>query len=469
MAADLRALVASLGKDQVAAVMAGLSDEDAEVLLHDWRGVWARPEQLAPGTPGASDPRADWTTWVINAGRGFGKTRSGAEFVREKVDSGEWRHVALVAKTPRDARKVMLEGESGLLSIWPASMRPVYNPSLAQVTFWNGATAGIYSDEVPDQLRGPQHHGAWVDEFAKFRNPRDTWDQLMLGLRLGRRPQAIVTTTPRPLDVYVELMKEASTIVTRGSTMANLANLAKPFADYVVRRYAGTRLGRQELDAEVLADAEGALWSRDLIDRGRVTRAEVPGRATGIVGPDGKEAHVYDFLRLVVAVDPAVTSKPGVSDETGIVVVALARNGHGYVLDDATGLYTPEQWARRAIELYEAWRADLIVGEVNNGGDLVERNLRTWEDEEGRKRGKNVSYKSVKATRGKEVRAEPVKSLYEQRRLHHVGIIGELEDEMCTWVPGETEKSPNRVDALVWGATELMVDPSAELRVRRFA
>jgi phage terminase large subunit-like protein len=376
--------------------------------------------------------------------------------------------VALVGKNPREVRKVMLEGESGLLAVWPKARRPVYNPSLATVTFWNGSVASIYSDEVPDQLRGPQHHLAWVDEFAKFKNPRETWDQLMFGLRLGRHPRTVVTTTPRPLDVYVELMKEPTTVVTRGSTYENIANLARPFADYIKRRYEGTSLGQQELYADVLADAEGALWTRALINAGRVARGDVPSRRTGIMGPDNREVWVADFVRVVIGVDPAVTSKPGVSDLTGIVVIGIGRDGHGYVLNDLSGVHTPAEWARLVIETYETEGADLIVGEVNNGGDLVENTLRTWQDDLGRKRGENVAYKSVRATRGKEVRAEPVKSLYEQRRVHHVGIIGELEDEMCTWVPGD-KKSPNHIDALVWAVTEAMVSPEPAVRVRRFA
>lgn len=465
----VRDLIAAAGPDEVREAILAMSEKDAEAILHDWRGTWARAEQLAPGTDGSSDPRADWTTWIINAGRGFGKTRAGAEYVREMVDSGEWGHVALVAKTPRDARKVMLEGESGLLNIWPRAQAPTYNPSLAAVRFWNGATASIYSDEVPDQLRGPQHHGFWADEFAKFRNPRDTWDQLMLGLRLGRRPRGVMTTTPRPLDIYVELMADKSTVVTRGSTMANLANLAGPFRDYIIKRYAGTTLGRQELEAEILADQEGALWTRALIEAGRVGR--IPGSLgfskddeTGLYLP----AKGDGLRRVVVGVDPSGSSTAK-SDEVGIVAVGLgAEDDHGYVLEDGSGVYSPAEWAGRAIEMYERWGADLVVGETNYGGDMVENTVRTWEDAAGRKRGRNVAYKSVKATKGKAVRAEPVKALYEQRRVHHVGILGELEDEQCTWVPAETRKSPGRIDALVWAVTELMVDPAAKVRVRRF-
>lgn len=455
--ADLRQLVQAIrSAGQLKEVLGTLSEQECEKLLYDWRGLWARPEQLPP--PGS------WTTWVIDAGRGFGKTRSGAEFVREQVDLGNWGHVALVARTPRDARKVMIEGESGLLNVWPASMRPTYNPSLATVTFWNGATASIYSDEVPDQLRGPQHHGAWVDEFAKFRNPLETWDQLQFGLRLGRHPRTVVTTTPRPLKVFEDILAEATTVRTTGSTYDNWANLPASFKAYIKKRYEGTSLGEQEIFARHLKDAEGALWSRALIERNRV--ASAPLRGTGLAGPDGREIMVPEFRRVVLGVDPAVTAHEG-SDETGLVLAGLGKDDRCYILDDATNLWTPAQWARMVCEITEGRGVDLVVGEVNNGGDLVETNIRGYSDENGRRVGLGIPYKSVRASRGKDVRAEPVKSLYEQGRVKHVGILGQLEDEMCTWVPGRG-KSPNRVDATVWAVTELMLGDYVEYKISVF-
>jgi predicted phage terminase large subunit-like protein len=390
----------------------------AETARYDWRAK-ARPEQVAPS--------GSWRTWLILAGRGWGKSRSGAEWVREQVMKHGARRVALVARTAADVRDVIVEGESGLLAISPPSERPVWEPSRRRLTWPNGAIATTYSADVPDQLRGPQHDAAWADELAAWQYP-DAWTQLLLGLRLGGDPRVVVTTTPRPTPIIRDLAAQPTTHVTRGATRDNAANLAPQFLDAIVARYAGTRLGRQELDGEILDDNPGALWERDGIDAARVR-----------VAPD--------LRRIVVGVDPAVTSNAA-SDETGIVVAGLGFDGRYYVLGDASGRYSPEQWASRVVQAYRDHKADRVVAERNQGGDLVERNLRTVD--------RNLPVTTVHAKRAKALRAEPVSSLYEQGRVSHVGALAALEDQMTAWDPAGDDESPDRVDALVYALTELM-------------
>jgi phage terminase large subunit-like protein len=402
-----------------------LTDEQAAYLLYDWL-FWAREKQTPP--PG------DWLTWLILAGRGFGKTRTGAEFVRLMVDNGLASRIALVGRTAADVRDVMVEGESGLLSVYPAWMRPKYEPSKRRITFHNGAVATTYSGDKPDQLRGPQHDLAWCDEMAAWRYP-EAWDQLQFGLRLGEHPRTVVTTTPRPTKLIRELVKDDTVYVTTGSTYENAANLAAPALAQLQARYEGSRLGRQELNAEILDDVPGALWTRDLIDSRR--RRESP-----------------ELVRVVVAIDPAVTSTDE-SNETGIVVCGVDAGGNGFVIEDASVRGTPTEWARRALWAYYEHQADRLVVEVNQGGDMVETVIRALDN--------SVSVRSVRASRGKYTRAEPVSALYEQGQIFHVGIFAELEDQMCTWVPGED--SPDRLDALVWGFTDLMVGASSEMKI----
>jgi phage terminase large subunit-like protein len=291
----------------------------------------------------------------------------------------------------------------------------------------------IYSGDEPDQLRGPQHDSAWVDEIAKFKYPQDTWDNLEMGLRLGKDPRVVVTTTPRPIPIIKKLLADPMTAITRGKTTDNLQNLSASFIKRVVARYQGTRLGRQELEGELLEDTPGALWTRDLIEAGRIKG--IPGHAPA----------VPPMQRVVVAIDPAVTAGED-SDETGIIVAGLGRDGHGYTIDDCTLRGSPAVWARAAIVAYYRWHADRIIGEVNNGGDMVEYTIRTIDP--------NIAFRAVHATRGKMLRAEPVSAIYEQGRWHHVGMFAQLEDQLCDWQPGD--KSPDRLDALVWAATELM-------------
>lgn len=387
---------------------------------HDWRRI-ARPEQLAPV--------GDWRVWLLLAGRGFGKSRTGAEWVRSQAESGAARRIALVAATSADVRDVLVEGESGLLAIAPPHARPVYEPSKRRLTWPNGVIATTYSADEPDRLRGPQHDAGWCDELAAWRYP-DAWDQLMFGLRLGTDPRVVVTTTPRPTPLVRQLVRSPSTHVTRGSTYDNRANLAPAFFDQIVTRYEGTRLGRQELNAEILDDAPGALWSRAMLDGSRVDRAPLALR------------------RVVVAVDPAVTSTES-SDETGVVVAGVGTDGHGYVIADHTGKYSPADWARLAVRLYREHKADRIVAESNQGGDMVAHTIRTVDP--------GAPVKLVHASRGKRTRAEPVAALYEQGRVHHVGVLAALEDQLCTWDASTSEASPDRLDALVWALTDLVV------------
>jgi phage terminase large subunit-like protein len=368
----------------------------------------------------------------------------GSEWIREgvcgqsplSIGPKSWSRIALVAETAADARDVMVLGDSGILASHPKEFRPEWSPTNRCLTWPNGAKAWVYNATEPDQLRGPQHHAAWVDELAKFRYMQETWDQLQFGLRLGLHPQALVTTTPRPLPLIKKLMGDADTVVTRGATIDNQANLAANTIKQLYERYGGTRLGRQELEGEILNDIPGALWNREKIDENR------------------KQVVPLDLERVLVAVDPAVSNNEG-SDEHGIIVVGLARDedgyARGYVLEDGSLRGSPEEWAKRAVGLYRKWEADKIVAEKNQGGDMVESTIKTID--------RTASVKLVHASRGKVVRAEPISALYEQNRVHHVGNFNQLEDQMCLFsidnLRSISNGSPDRVDALVWGLSEL--------------
>jgi predicted phage terminase large subunit-like protein len=404
-------------------------EPDPEKVRYCWP-LWARPAQRPP--------MWRWRTWLVLAGRGFGKTRTGVEWVRAEVEAQRLGRLAIVAPTAADVRDTLVEGESGILATASPKFRPRYEPSKRRLTWPNGAIATTFSADEPDRFRGPQHDGALCDEMAAWKDPDASWDMLMFGLRLGTEPRAVVTTTPRPIPLVRRLVADPTTAVTRGSTYENAANLAPAFLDEIIKRYEGTRLGRQELLAEILDDIEGALWSRKMIDDARIGKASAP-----------------DLARVVVAIDPAVTHTDE-SDETGIVVAGQGVDGDYYVLDDLSCRLSPDGWATRAVSAYEAHKADRIVGEVNNGGELVESVLRTV--------GRTVAYKAVRASRGKAVRAEPVAALYEQGRVHHVGAFPKLEDQMCGWVPGAGDRSPDRMDALVWAMTELQ-EPVARFGV----
>ena len=419
-------LLEGLGPDAFSLLTDDIVTKSVNDILYDW-SRWARPSQLPPPD--------QWAVWLLMAGRGFGKTRAGAEWVRARVEAGRSRRIALVARTPADARDVMIEGESGLLNVCPPWERPKYETSKRRLTWSNGASALAFSSHEPDQLRGPQFDSAWCDELAAWEYPRETWDNLTFGLRLGQQPQCVVTTTPKPLQLLRELLDREDVRVTRGSSYENRPFLARSFLEDIRRRYEGTRTGRQEIYAELLDEADGALWRRDWIDASRVHEAP-------------------DLVRIFVAIDPAMTSRPG-SAETGIVVAGCDDDGHSYVLADASGRHSPAGWARRARTLFDQYRADRIIAESNNGGDLVAQTLRTAG-------GDHIPFKAVNASRGKYARAEPVAALYEQGRVHHVGSFPDLEDQMCTWEPG-SRTSPDRIDALVWAVSQLVVRPSGPM------
>jgi phage terminase large subunit-like protein len=359
----------------------------------------------------------------------------GAETVKEWAQDPNER-ILMIAPVAADVREVMIEGPSGLMSCYPEGMRPSYNPSRHLVTFPSGAVGITRSADEPERLRGPQFTKFWADELCAWRFLEEAWNQIMFGFRLKTKNlRGIITTTPKPVKVLKALKADPSTVITVGSSYDNRSNLSDTYYQKVIAPYEGTRLGRQEINAEILDDNPGALWKREIIDAFKIKLGEVKWEM---------------ITRIVVAIDPAVTSNEG-SDETGIVVCALVRSNHVLVLDDLSCKASPIEWALAAVAGYKKYRADKIVGEVNNGGDLVAANIHTVDP--------NVPFRAVRASRGKAVRAEPVASLYEQKRVHHVGSFPILEDQMCEYVPGRDQKSPDRMDALVWAITELLIDP----------
>jgi phage terminase large subunit-like protein len=404
-----------------------LSESDEETVFYEW-ARWAREKQLPPD--------GDWRIWLLMAGRGFGKTLSITQWAIAQAETMPRSRGALVAPTEADARDVLVEGESGILNIAPLEFMPKYEPAKRRLTFPNGSTAKLFSADEPNRLRGPQFHWAICDELAAW-NYEQAFDMLLLGLRLGENPRVAIATTPRPVAILKRLLNDPAVAVVRGSTYENEKNLATAFFEGIVSRYAGTRIGRQEIDGEMLDDSADGLFRFGLIEGARV-------------------GYAPELERIVVAVDPAVTAHKE-SDETGIVVAGLGIDGHGYVLDDLSLKGSPGTWARTAVEAYHAWEADRIVAEVNNGGDLVEHTVRTVDA--------SVPYSAVRASRGKIARAEPVAALYEQGKIHHVDVFKALERQM---IEG-TSKSPDRVDALVWAISALMLgsDEGEEMIMRR--
>ena len=423
--ASLAYSLAQLPESQRTQYLQSLTDRQVIALLYDWP-FFARPGQIAP--------EGDWSFWVAMAGRGWGKTRVGAEWVRAQVESGRCKRLALVAPTAADVRDVMIEGESGLLAISRPDFMPTFESSRRRVTWPNGAIATTYSAEKPDSLRGPQHDGAWCDELASWRFCEDAWSMLMFGLRLGVDPRCVVTTTPRPVRVLKTLLANPHTVVTSGTTYDNRENLARTFYEQIVRQYEGTRLGRQELMAELLEDVPGALWSHAMLDPLRV--AQVP-----------------DLSRVVVAIDPGIKEADAAA-ETGIIVAGTDENGEGYVIEDATTRSSPALWGQVAVEAYHRHEADRIVAEANNGGNMIQHVLRTVDP--------SVPVRLVNASRGKVTRAEPIAALYEQGRVHHFGTFAHLEDQMCSYTGDPGETSPDRMDALVWALSELMLKRRAK-------
>ncbi len=397
--------------------------------------------------PGLCHARLPWTIWLMLGGRGAGKTRTGSEWVRGialgEPDFAEpaLRRIALVGETFADARHVMIEGPAGLLAVHARHERPTWSPSLRKLEWPNGAVAHVFSAEDPDSLRGPQFEAAWSDELAKWRHVEESWDMLQFGLRLGAQPRQMVTTTPRPIPLLKRFLADPRVAVSRARTADNASNLAPVFLDTVVGRYQGSRLGRQELDGEMIEDRPDALWTRE-----------------------GLEIHRLDaappMARIVVAVDPPATSSRR-ADACGLVAAGLDEGGQAYVLADesARGL-KPSEWAMKAIALYRRLKADALVVEVNQGGEMVTSVIREVDP--------SVPVTSVRATRGKYLRAEPVAVLYNQGRVHHVGALPDLEDELCDFGPGglTSGRSPDRLDALVWALTELMLRERLQPRIR---
>lgn len=419
------------------AAVSRLSLEQKKQFRYKW-DLWARCDQLPPD--------GDWAIWMICAGRGFGKTRAGAEWVRQTARGNGAARIALVAASLGEARQVMVEGESGLLACCSPQAAPQYEPSLRRLTFQNGAQVLLYSAGEPDSLRGPQHSHAWCDEIGKWDAGRAlaVWDNLQLGLRLGEAPRIVATTTPRPVPLVRRLLSGADTAlaVTRGSTYANAGNLPERFVRGIKVQYGRSLLGRQELLGELIEDIEGALWSRALLESCREAAAGAPP------------------ARLAIGVDPPASSG---GDACGIVVCALGEDGLARVLADCSVRRpTPERWARAVAEAARAWDADRVVAEANQGGEMVRSVLHAAEV--------SLPVKLVHASRGKTARAEPVAALYEAGRVRHAGQFPMLEDELCGLLaaggyagPG---RSPDRADALVWALSELMLGRTAEPRVR---
>jgi phage terminase large subunit-like protein len=384
-----------------------------------WERQLARENQLPP--PG------DWQTWMVLAGRGFGKTRMGAEWVAYEAWKNDQTRWAVVAPTFADARDVCVEGESGLKAILERyGVLAKWNRSLGEIDLTNGSKIKMFSADEPERLRGPQHHGAWCDELAAWRYEA-AWDQLRFGLRLGERPRTVVTTTPKPRPLVRRLMSLDSTTITRGSTFDNASNLSAVALEEFQARYDGTRLGRQELFGEILEDVPGALWSRKMLDDYRVSSSPA-------------------LRRVVVGVDPAVTNTED-SDATGIVVAGVGDDDHFYVFADRSLKASPDGWAREAVIAFHAYSADAVIVESNQGGDLNEAVLRTIEPD--------LPIRMVNARRGKHIRAEPIAALSEQGKFHIVGSLEALEDELTSWTP-EVSKSPDRLDAMVHAVTSLM-------------
>lgn len=406
-------------------VLRSLPSQSVRKLSTNWK-FWARPNQI--------EPDGKFLNWLILAGRGFGKTRLGAETVRSWAEDKRYERIALVAPTEADARDVMVKGPAGILAISDPEFMPEYNQSHRTITWPNGVVAQHFSAEKPDRLRGPNNSAAWADELASWRNLKYTWDMLQFTLRSGDSPRTIITTTPKPLPLIRKLRAAPETHLTIGSTYENQANVSADWLEQMRKEYDGTRLGRQELHAEILDDVPGALWTPKLFWDYRCEVCPVP------------------LVRVIVAIDPSVTSGAE-SAEAGIVVAGKGADGHGYLLADLSCRVTPAQWCRVAVNAYHHWKADAIVAEANNGGDMILNLLVTVDG--------NVRYGKLHASRGKITRAEPIAALYERGIIHHVGDhkqYEKLEDQCENYVPGSMEASPDRMDALVWAFTELFLE-----------
>ena len=434
----LDALANCVAAGSIDDVLQNFSAQDVGLLLEAWE-FSARDDQWPPAVAQNGGP---WTAWLIMGGRGAGKTRAGAEWVRGMAlglpgfSASPVGRIALVGETAADVRDVMIEGVSGLLAIHTRDERPLWEPSRKRLAWPNGALAQAFSAEDPESLRGPQFACAWLDELAKWRHAEETFDMLQFGLRLGAHPRQVITTTPRPVPVLKRLLADQKTAVSRAPTKANAENLARDFLEAIVARYQGTRLGRQELLGEMVEERADALWTRDMLEAAREVQAPA-------------------LKRIVVAIDPPASSHKR-ADACGIVVAGIDEAGHDHVLDDGTvSAARPAKWARAAVALYHKHQADILIAEVNQGGDMVEAVIAEADG--------SVPVKQVRATRGKYLRAAPVAQLYEQGRVHHSGCFAALEDEMCAFGPDglDNGRSPDRLDALVWAVTALALLPQA--------
>lgn len=438
---SLASRVADLPPDERRAILSSLSSEELAALQYVW-SFWARPDQLPPA--------GDWFVWLLLGGRGSGKTRTAAEWVRGEIESGRRKEMAIVGPTANALRRVQIEGPSGMLAISPPEFRPTYEPSTGKLLYPNGALCHLCSAEEPERLRGLNLDGAWCDEIVTWGKCEYAWDVLSMAIRvdgpLGDAPRIVCSTTPKPIPLIRSLAKSELTVVTRSRTQDNAANLSRTALAQLMEKYGGTTLGRQELDGELLDDGSGTLWTREMLDALRVEPS--PDRI---------------FRRIVIAIDPAGSSHER-SDETGIIVCAYGTDNKGYILEDLSGRYSPGGWARQAVRAYKHWNADKIVAENNFGGEMVTATIHSEDS--------TVPVKVVHASRGKLVRAEPIMALYEQEKVHHVGAFPTLEDQMVEWVPG-SGNSPDRMDALVWGLTELMVEsqpaPARWVSSKRFS
>lgn len=428
--------VAALTPAERDEIFAGMTEAELSQLEYDWR-FWGRPAQIAPD--------GDWSTWMALAGRGFGKTEMGAQWIKERVADGA-RMIALIAETQKDLEEVMVPR---IIKVSPEGNKPTARFKPVRLTWPNGATALGYNGTEPDQLRGPEFDTAWVDELAKYKKARETWDMLQFTMRAGTDPRVFVSTTPRPIPIIKDIIKSKSTRVTRGSTMDNRSNLPEKFLTELQEKYGGTRLGRQELNAEILDDVPGALWTRDMFDK---PGARIKGEWVGnsIRTSDGREIQMQ---RVVIAVDPSGSSgDENKSDDIGIIAAGKGVDGRGYILGDYTCNMSPAGWGRRAVEAYRRFMADSIVAEKNFGGDMVRFVITTADP--------GVPVRMVTASRGKSVRAEPIAALYEQGRVSHIDGMEKLEDQACQ-MTGDGyigEGSPDRLDAAVWALSDLMLD-----------
>ncbi len=418
--------IAPIDKEKLATILPNLKNYIKKLTQYDWNR-WGREDQKPPHYPKLSA----WDTWLILAGRGFGKTRAGAETIRHLIFESGYRRIALIGQSIKEAQSVMVEGDSGLLHICSPDQKPIFEKSHNRLRFKNGAIVELFGGNRPERLRGPQFDAVWIDEIAKFQNPEILYDQIRLCLRLGPSPKCIITTTPKPIDFIRKLVDSPNVHITRGSTFDNAENLSPQYIEHMKKTYEHTRLGAQELQAELLLNHEGALWNRDSISYGTPLDQQ--------------------WKRIVIAIDPATTCHDK-SDETGIVVLGLHHDGIVYLLEDLSGKYSPHEWGEKVVKAYMSWKADRVVAEINKGGDLVERILKSIYS--------SIAFKPVRATRGKYTRAEPVAALYSQNKVKHVRHFDLLEKQMCTYVPTQN-KSPDRLDALVWGMTDLLLTQEA--------